>query len=90
VVRYPPGQEAAADLLARWLVGGADFEQVAAGSGIEVVTGTDWQGVRSEPSPSTSTTTQTTLPEGTTTTSTPGASSSAQTTTTVDLATLDC
>jgi LCP family protein required for cell wall assembly len=90
VVRYPPGQEAAADLLARWLVGGADLEQVAAGSGIEVVTGTDWQGVRSEPSPSTSTTTQTTLPEGTTTTSTPGASSSAQTTTTVDLATLDC
>jgi LCP family protein required for cell wall assembly len=91
VVRYPPGQEDAADLLGRWLVGGARLEQVAAGSGIEVVTGTDWQGVRPEPSPSTSTTTQTTLPEGTTTTSTAGAPSRAQTTTTtVDLASLDC
>ena len=72
VVRYPAGQEAAADLVARWLAGGARLEEVAAGSGIEVVTGTDWQGVRTEASPSTSTTTQTTLPEGTTTTSAPG------------------
>ncbi|HEX6569545.1 MAG TPA: LCP family protein [Acidimicrobiales bacterium] len=111
VIRYPVGQEAAADLVARWLVGGARLEPVepaggrdgaggdgedGAGSegaqGIELVTGSDWQGVRTEASPSTSTTTQTTLPAGTTTsTSAPeGASSSARTTTSVDLATLEC
>ena len=65
VVRYPPGQEAAADLVARWLAGGARLEEAAAGTGIELVTGTDWQGVRSEATPSTSTTTPTTLPDGT-------------------------
>ena len=91
VVRYPPGKEAAADLVARWLVGGARLEEAAAGTGIEVVTGSDWQGVRTEATASTSTTTATTLPDGTTTTSTPdSSSSSAQTTTTVDLASLEC
>jgi len=91
VVRYPAGQEAAADLVARWLAGGARLEQAEAGSGIVVVTGADWQGVRTEAAPSTTTTTPTTLPDGTSTTSVPEASSSsAQTTTSVDLATLDC
>jgi LCP family protein required for cell wall assembly len=91
VVRYPPAQQAAADLLARWLVGGARLEPVEGSDGIELVTGTDWQGVRVEPAPSTSTTTATTLPEATTTTSVPQEpSSSAETTTSIDLATLDC
>ena len=91
VVRYPAGKEAAADLVARWLAGGARLEEAAAGTGIEVVTGTDWQGVLSEATPSTSTTTPTTLPDGTTTTSAPeSSSSSAQTTTTVDLASVEC
>lgn len=100
VVRHPPGQEAAADLIARWLVGGARLEEVDEAEGIEVVTGTDWQGVRNEPSPSTSTTTATTLPEATTTTSTTSADDDApsddesepdeETSTSVDLATLEC
>ena len=91
VVRYPPTQEAAADLVARWLVGGARLEPVEGAEGIELVTGTDWQGVRDEATPSTSTTTATTLPEATTTTTDDQApSSEEETTTSVDLATLDC
>jgi LCP family protein required for cell wall assembly len=91
VVRYPPTQEAAADLLTRWLAGGVRLEPVEGLGGIELVTGTDWQGVRSEPAPSTSTTTATTLPTSTTTSvpeddQEPGA----ETTTSLDLATLDC
>jgi polyisoprenyl-teichoic acid--peptidoglycan teichoic acid transferase len=93
VVRYPPAQAASADLVARWLVGGARLEPVEASEGIELVTGTDWQGVRAEPAPSTSTTTATTLPDATATTSITAlesSSSSNRTTTSVDLATLDC
>ncbi len=110
VVRYPAGQEAAADLVARWLVGGARLEEVEGGAGdnggegggtdgstggavgIELVTGTDWQGVRSEAVSSTSTSTVATLPEATTTTSSAPerSSSSAETTTSIDLATVDC
>jgi LCP family protein required for cell wall assembly len=90
VVRYPPGKEVAADLVARWLVGGAELEVAEAGTGIEVVTGTDWQGVRDEASPSTSTTTPTTLPDGATTTSEPPPSSSSETTTTTDLSSVEC
>lgn len=92
VVRHPPGQEAAADLVARWLEGGARLEEVDDGEGIELVTGHDWQGTRADAAASTSTTTQTTLPEPTTTTSTTSEpeSSSEQTTTSIDLAQLDC
>ena len=92
VVRYPPGQEAAADLVARWLVGGARLDPAAGAEGIELVTGPDWQGVREDPTPSTSTTTATTLPEATTTTTTEDhtPSSEEETTTSVDLATLEC
>jgi polyisoprenyl-teichoic acid--peptidoglycan teichoic acid transferase len=104
VVRYPPGQAAAADLVARWLVGGARLEPVEGSTGIELVTGDDWRGVGTEAAPSTSTTTATTLPEAPTTTSpgsdgadgsdgssaADGGSPDAQTTTSVDLATLDC
>jgi LCP family protein required for cell wall assembly len=95
VVRHPPAQEAAADLVARWLVGGARLEPVEGSDGIELITGTDWQGVRSEATPSTSTTTVTTLPEAATTT-TDGSTTEdetpagGETTTSLDLATLEC
>lgn len=92
VVRHPAGQEAAADLVARWLVGGARLDEVAGATGIEVVTGVNWQGVRSRPVPSTSTTTAATLPEATTsTTAAPGSSSPGQGgPATVDRATVEC
>jgi LCP family protein required for cell wall assembly len=59
VVRYPAGQAAAADLVARHLVAGADLEQVdgPVGADVVVVTGADFVGVRSTPLPSTSSTT---------------------------------
>ena len=96
VVRFPPGQEAAADLVARWLVGGARLEPVEGAAGIDLVTGTDWQ-VWESAAPSSSTTTVATLPPpptSTTTTSTlpddAATSSSAQTTTSIDLSSYDC
>jgi LCP family protein required for cell wall assembly len=92
VVRYPPGQEAAADLVARWLVSGARLEPVDGSLGIELVTGVDWEGVLDEATPSTSTTTAVTLPDAdaTTTTRPDTSSSTGRTTTSVDLATMDC
>jgi polyisoprenyl-teichoic acid--peptidoglycan teichoic acid transferase len=45
-VQYPPGQEAAADLVARWLDEGADLEEVEGAAGIVLITGSDWKGVR--------------------------------------------
>jgi LCP family protein required for cell wall assembly len=94
VVRHPPGQEAAADLVARWLVSGARLEAVEGLAGIELVTGVDWQGVLDQATPTPSTTTATTLPDATATTTTPpdanGTGSGGQTTTSVDLAGLDC
>ncbi len=68
VVRFPPSQAAAADLVSRWLAGGAKLEPTADAAGIEVVTGVDWDGVRSEAAPPTSPTTVAGLPEPTTTT----------------------
>ena len=89
VIRYPPDQSAAADLVARWLVGGARLEPTDGATGIELVTGSDWQGVRDQAAPSTSTTTEATLPAPTSTsTSTP--STGDQTTTSLDLASFDC
>ena len=89
VIRYPQDQSAAADLVARWLVGGARLEPTDGTTGIELVTGTDWQGVRDQAAPSTSTTTEATLPAPTSTsTSTP--STGDQTTTSLDLASFDC
>jgi LCP family protein required for cell wall assembly len=102
IVRHPPGQEDEADLVARWLVGGATLEEVDGSSGIEVVTGSDWQGVRDEAQPSTSSTTVDTLPEATTSTtgsdsssSSPGdagstSASDATTTTTAEQARVTC
>ncbi len=58
VVRYKAGAEASADLVARYLVGGADLEQVTGslGADVLVVTGADLTGVRTAPTPSTSST----------------------------------
>jgi LytR cell envelope-related transcriptional attenuator len=89
VIRYRPDQSAAADLVARWLVSGARLEPTASATGIELVTGTDWQGVRESAAPSTSTTTQATLPAPTSTTSTTSPTEG-QTTTSLDLASFDC
>ena len=50
-VEYPPGQEAAADLVARWLEGGAELEEVEGTDGIVLITGSDWAGVRDSPRP---------------------------------------
>ena len=67
IVRHPPAQAAAADLVARWLVGGARLESTRPRRD-RLVTGIDWQ-VRDELRPPTSTT-STTLPEPSTTTTT--------------------
>jgi hypothetical protein len=73
VVRYAAGNEEAADLVVRWLVAGAEIEEVKTlkGADIVVVSGTDYEGVRDEPLPSTSSTsttrgTSTTKPSTTT------------------------
>lgn len=60
VVRYPTGQAAAADLVARHLVAGADLEEVegSVGADVVLVTGTDYAGVRTSPVASTSSTTE--------------------------------
>jgi hypothetical protein len=50
-VEYPPGQEAAADLVARWLEGGAELEEVEGTEGIVLITGSDWAGVRDSARP---------------------------------------
>jgi LCP family protein required for cell wall assembly len=89
VIRYPPDQPAAADLLARWLVSGARLEPTEGATGIELVTGVDWQGVRDQAAPSTSTTTEATLPAPTSTTTTT-APTGDRTTTSLDLASFDC
>jgi LCP family protein required for cell wall assembly len=101
-VQYPPGQRAAAEYVSRWLVSGADLEEVPAdgtssrsggsgdgvrvidengqvtggvgsddalgATGVVVVTGEDWAGVASSPSPAPST--SSTSPSSTTSSST--------------------
>jgi polyisoprenyl-teichoic acid--peptidoglycan teichoic acid transferase len=59
VVRYAAGQGPAADLVARYLVAGAELQEVEGqiGADVVVVTGQDWAGLRSSPAPSTSSTT---------------------------------
>ena len=85
-VQYPPGQEAAADLLARWLEGGAELEEVEAADGIVLITGSDWSGVRDTPRAASSSgpsgTTATSEAGGTPETSTPSRSSASTTSTT--------
>jgi LCP family protein required for cell wall assembly len=50
-VEYPPGQEAAADLVASWLESGAELEEVEGTEGIVLITGSDWAGVRDSARP---------------------------------------
>jgi polyisoprenyl-teichoic acid--peptidoglycan teichoic acid transferase len=50
-VRYPPGARAAAEVIERWLVAGADLVESASEEGIAVVTGADWDGARMSPRP---------------------------------------
>jgi polyisoprenyl-teichoic acid--peptidoglycan teichoic acid transferase len=104
LVQYPAGQRDAADLVARWLVSGAQLEQVDDdGSGIVLVTGDDWQGLRSEASEASESTTEsstTTTTVSATTSSLPpssdltttgeSTSSSSSTSTTLDPAARDC
>jgi len=67
-IHHPPGAEAGADLVRRWLVADALLVEDDERDDVTVITGADWQGVRTaaEPAPSTSTT-STTLPRVTTT-----------------------
>jgi len=85
-VQYPPGQEAAADLVARWLEGGADLEEVQGAAGIVLVTGSNWNGVRDTPRvasvPGPGDTTATSDAGGTPDTTTPSRSRGSTTSTT--------
>ncbi|MGQ0830296.1 MAG: LCP family protein [Microthrixaceae bacterium] len=80
VIRYTSGQAMAADLVARYLDGDADLEEVsgAIGADVVVVTGSSLTGVRATPLPSTSSTT----PPSTSTTIGASTSSTGSTTTT--------
>jgi hypothetical protein len=90
-IRYLPGGEAHAQLLASYLVAPPAFEKVdfLLNADVSVVVGADWQGVRSSPNPTmplpTSTTEAATGGRSTTTTSTtetvPGAPTTSTTTT---------
>ncbi|WP_436792976.1 LCP family protein [Actinospongicola halichondriae] len=72
-IRYPPGDVAAADLVARWLVSGGTLVEDPDVADVTLVTGNDFRGVRDEPEESSDATTTTTLPRATSTTS-PGSS----------------
>lgn len=79
-VRYPAGQAAAADLVARYLAAGARLVEVEGpvGADVVLVTGADFDGVRSVPTPATSSSSTTGPPRPsstvapTTTTTAPG------------------
>lgn len=66
-VRYPVGERAGADLVARWLVTGARLVEDADIQEVTLTTGQDFAGLREQPQASTSTSSSTTLPRPTTT-----------------------
>ena len=71
-IRHPVGEEVGADLVARWLVNGAQLVEDETVQDVTLVTGADYAGVRSDPLPSTSTSSpSTTLARTTTTVSDP-------------------
>ena len=74
-IHHPLGEGVAADLLARWLVNGARLVEDSEVADITLVTGADFDGLRTEPrrAPPTSSS-STTLPRASTTTE-PGSSS---------------
>ena len=68
-IHHPVGEAPAADLLARWLVNGAEIVEDEEVFDVTLVTGADYDGTRSEALPSTSTSSSsTTLPRASTTT----------------------
>ena len=69
VIRYPAGDEAAADLVARWLDGATRLVEDPEVLDVTVVTGTGFGGVRDRPREPTGSTTTTTLARSTTTSS---------------------
>lgn len=71
-IHHPPGSEAAADLVARWLVNGAVLVADPDVSDVTLTTGEDYAGLRTEPVVAEATS-STTLPRTTSTTS-PGRS----------------
>jgi len=100
VVQYPPGQEAAADLVARWLAGGAELQEVDGADRIVLITGADWDGVRDRPRAASgadstagidaTTTTAATSDGGGTTDTSASSRSGASTTSTTNPAARDC
>jgi polyisoprenyl-teichoic acid--peptidoglycan teichoic acid transferase len=52
ILEHGPGQQVAADAVARWLVAGAELRETDS-PGLVLVTGADWSGVRTEPRAST-------------------------------------
>jgi polyisoprenyl-teichoic acid--peptidoglycan teichoic acid transferase len=85
VVRYTPGGEAKADLVARYLEPGARLEQVegALGADVVVVTGSQYAGARTTPRPSMPSTTVPTATAVPSSTSTTGSTTSSTTSSTV-------
>ncbi len=85
VVRYTPGGEAKADLVARHLEPGARLEQVPGpiGADVVVITGSQYTGVRATPLPPGPSTTATTTTAPSTTTTIGGTATSSTTSTTV-------
>lgn len=90
MVRYPAGNRAQAELVARWLEADAELVELPAVEGsaeeaaasIELITGADWDGIRSEPRPASSVTSSSdaTATTSTTSTSTTTSSTSSDTT----------
>lgn len=78
VIRYPAGSRAQAELVARWIEADAVLLELDAGdegavdarATVELITGADWAGVRSEPRPASSVTTSTTSTSSSTTSTT--------------------
>lgn len=66
-IHHPPGADAAADLVARWLVNGGTLVEDADVGDVTLVTGADYAGVRDVPEAPSDPTTTTTLPRTTTT-----------------------
>lgn len=66
-IHHPAGAEAEADLVARWLVNGAELVEDSDVDDVTVVTGADYSGVRDEAVPA-APTSSTTLPSTTSTT----------------------
>lgn len=67
-IRFPPGDDAAADLVARWLVSGGTLIEDPDVFDVTVITGADYAGVRDEPEPPAAPVTTTTLARASTTT----------------------